>query len=118
MRHLSFIILFVAAWSCGKQKSDQPKLELTADELVFAIVQLYTTNAAININDATYRDSTSQVYFEQIAKIVGKPIDVIKSDLQKLQSMPDSLLVLENRALDTLRAIQQNQITKHNQVKF
>lgn len=118
MRPIVFIIIMMLSQSCGKDKKDYPKLEMSADEVVHALVQIYIANAAININDVSLRDSTARVYFDQISKLVGKPIDVIKSDFQKLQLMPDSLLVLENRALDTLRAIQESQLTKGIPVKI
>lgn len=112
MTRILIIIIFTLSYSCGKAKKNYPKLEMNADEIVHVLAQIYIANAAININDVSLRDSTSQVYFEQISKLVGKPIDIIKSDFEKLQLMPDSLLVLENRALDTLRAIQERQLTK------
>ena len=98
--------------SCIKKQSEQPKLQMTSDEIVQALVQMYAVNAAININDVEFRDSTSNVYFEQIAVLSGRSVDVIKADFEKLQSMQDSLLVLQNRALDTLRAIQEKQLFK------
>jgi hypothetical protein len=88
---------------------------MTADEIVDALINMYSANASININDVGYRDSTSNVYFEQISKISGKSVDVIKSDFEKLQLMPDSLLVLQNRALDSLRVFQERQVFRQLQ---
>ena len=76
------------------------------------IQNLLTNEDKININDINLRDSTSKVYYKQIETIVGKPMDVIQSDLEKLKEMPDSLLVLQSMALDTLRAIQEKQLLK------
>lgn len=98
--------------SCIKKQSEQPKLQMTSDEIVQALVQMYAVNAAININDIEFRDSTGNVYFEQIAVLSGRSVDVIKADFEKLQTMQDTLLVLQNRALDTLRAIQEKQLFK------
>ncbi len=85
---------------------------MSADEIVHAMVEMYTINAAVNINDVVFRDSTSAVYYEQLSKISGKSVTVIREDFEKLLLMPDSLLVLQNRALDTLRAIQDKTINK------
>ncbi|MBK8627401.1 MAG: hypothetical protein IPN86_18090 [Saprospiraceae bacterium] len=112
MRMLVFLFL-LGLWglfSCSKQQKANPTLQMTSDEIVEALVQMYTVNAAININDIKYRDSTSNQYFKQIATMSGKSIDVIKSDFEKLQSMQDTLLVLQNRALDTLRVLQEKQL--------
>ena len=105
-----FLLGLWGLFSCSKQQKANPTLQMTSDEIVEALVQMYTVNAAININDIKYRDSTSNQYFKQIATMSGKSIDVIKSDFEKLQSMQDTLLVLQNRALDTLRVLQEKQL--------
>ena len=85
---------------------------MSADEIVECMVNMYTVNAAININDLSFRDSTTVKYYEQLSKISGKSVTTIKQDFEKLLLMPDSMLVLQNRALDTLRAIQDRTINK------
>ncbi|MBK8886359.1 MAG: hypothetical protein IPN46_07305 [Saprospiraceae bacterium] len=95
-----------------------PKLEMTSDEIVHAIVQMYSVNAAVNISDFSFRDSISGVYLQQISKLTGHSIETIKSDFAKLQQMPDSLLVLQNRSLDTIRVIQERLLTRGSTSKF
>lgn len=112
------VLIFLGMMSCGKKEKMYPKLEMTPDEIVHAMVQMYAANAAIHINDVKYRDSTSNKYFAQVAQLTGKSIEVIRSDFDKLQSMPDSLLVLQNRALDTLRTIQENQLFKPSKISI
>lgn len=111
MKNFYFVIIFFI-FGCAQNSARIPELQMTSEELVSALVQLYSANAAININDINLRDSTSKVYYKQIETIVGKPMDVIQSDLEKLKEMPDSLLVLQSMALDTLRAIQEKQLLK------
>jgi hypothetical protein len=102
----TFVLMVILSYatcfsSCKKEK----KLVLTNDELVHAMVEIYTVNAALNINDVTLRDSTSQLYFKKVAEITGKPIETIRSDFELLIQMPDSLLQIQSRALDTLRML-------------
>jgi signal recognition particle receptor subunit beta len=112
IRKAYLILFFFILSGCANKKTNDLSLEMTKEELVSALIQLYTVNAAININDVDLRDSTSQVYFKQMESIMGKPMDVIRSDIEKLRKMPDSLLVIQGIALDTLRAIQERQILK------
>lgn len=105
-------------FSCAKKNNDVPKLEMKSDEIVHAIVQMYSVNAAVNINDFSFRDSISGVYLQQISKLTGHSIETIKSDFAKLQQMPDSLLVLQNRSLDTIRVIQERLLTRGSTSKF
>jgi hypothetical protein len=115
----AYLILFFFILSgCANKKTNDSSLEMTKEELVSALIQLYTVNAAININDVDLRDSTSQVYFKQMESIVGKPMDVIRSDIEKLRTMPDSLLVIQGIALDTLRAIQERQLLKTTNISI
>jgi hypothetical protein len=102
--------------SCSPKKVDG-KLSMTDDEIVHAMVQMYTANAAWNLNDISYQDSTKDKYYEDVAKIVGRPISDIKTDFETLLQMPDSLLVLQGRALDTLRKMQENSFKIQSTVK-
>lgn len=106
------LVLLFSLMACFNKEKKYPKLEMTADEIVYALVQMYTVNAAINLNDAELKDSTSSVYYNQVAKLTGKPVEVIKSDFEKLQTMQDSLIILQTRALDTIRTIREKQMTK------
>lgn len=111
MKLCCFVFIFFLL-SCANISTQSADLQLSDDELVSALVHLYTAQSAININDVNFRDSTSKVYFQQVEKMIGKPMSVIQADFEKLKEMPDSLLVLQGRALDTLRVLQENQILK------
>jgi hypothetical protein len=97
------IWLLLIIIGCGKGHS--PKLILTNDELVKAMVELYTINAALEIDDLTLRDSLSAVYLRKVADITGHSPEIIRNDFDKLILMPDSLLMIQGRALDTLRIL-------------
>lgn len=99
------IFLFV---SCGYKKNNE--LVLTNDELVHAMVQLYSINAALELNDASLRDTMSGVYFKKVSELTGHPTEIIKNDFDKLIQMPDTLLMIQGRALDTLRALMEKNI--------
>jgi hypothetical protein len=82
------IWLLLIIIGCGKGHS--PKLILTNDELVKAMVELYTINAALEIDDLTLRDSLSAVYLRKVADITGHSPEIIRNDFDKLILMPDS----------------------------
>ncbi len=111
---LSSVILIFP--SC-QSKIQQQKLIMTDDEIVRAMVQMYTANAAWNLNDISYQDSTREKYYGDVAKLLRRPVTEIKTDFETLLLMPDSLLVLQGRALDTLRRMQENSFTKPSSVK-
>lgn len=113
---LILITFLSIAFSCSPKKVDS-KLIMTDDEIVHAMVQMYTANAAWNLNDISYQDSTKEKYYEDVAKIVGRPISDIKTDFETLLQLPDSLLVLQSRALDTLRKMQENSFKIQTTVK-
>lgn len=90
---------------CGKSNKSYPKLEMSTEQIVDALVQIYTINAANELNNTGVRDSMSLVYIEQVSEVTGLPISVIRSDIDKLKMMPDSLFILQSIALDTMRSI-------------
>lgn len=100
---VSFVFLLILG--CGKSTKSYPKLEMSTDEIVDALVQIYTINAANELNYTGIRDSMSLVYIEQVSDVTGLPISVIRSDIDKLKMMPDSLFILQSIALDTMRSI-------------
>lgn len=111
-----FISLIFLTIACKSKKSNTT-LIMSADEIVYSMVQMYTANAAWNLNDISYQDSTREKYYADVAKITGRPVADIKSDFETLLLMPDSLLVLQGMALDTLRKMQENSFTRGTTVK-
>lgn len=103
IKYLISILIFLIPFSCGYSKKKEPKLALSTDELVHAMVEMYTINAAININDISFRDSTASVYYKKVSENMGISTEIIRSDFEKLMKMPDSLILIQGRALDTLR---------------
>ncbi|MBC7885301.1 MAG: hypothetical protein H7X99_07490, partial [Saprospiraceae bacterium] len=67
------------------------------------------------LNHVSYQDSTRKVYYQQLAEITGRTVLEIEADFEMLLLMPDSLMILENRALDTLRFLHDklNQTDRH-----
>ncbi len=121
IKHSNFYTLLLCSiiWilsSCQTNTKNQ-KLIMTDDEIVNAMVQMYTANAAWNLNDISYQDSTREKYYTDISKLLGRPISEIKTDFETLLLMPDSLLVLQSRALDTLRQMQENSFNRPAVIK-
>lgn len=99
--------------SCGERQVKYPELEMTSDEIVQAFVEIYSIRAASSFNDESIRDSMEVIYRQQVETITGKSYEIFRSDFEKLKKMPDSLMMLESRALDTLRLIYENNYYKH-----
>lgn len=116
----SFLLIFaltILHISCGKQNKSYPKLAMTTDQLVNVIVQIYAANAANEINDPLIRDSMANIYMAQVSETTSIPLDVIRSDFEKLKQMPDSLFILQSAALDTLRSIYEKNYYKTKERK-
>ena len=103
-RILAFI--FLTSMGCRQDRKAGPQTTLSRDQLVKAIVELYTVNAALKISDLSLRDSMSSVYYNQVSKILGQPAEVIREDFRILSAYPDTLMLLQSKALDTLRELQ------------
>ena len=101
-------ILILVLISCHQKKYE---MVLTNDELVHAMVEMYTINAALDINDPSLKDSMSSVYFIKVAELTGHSPELVKNDFDNLILMPDSLLMIQGRALDTLRFLQDKSTT-------
>ncbi len=114
---LMFVILSLILISCGKPKKKYPKLEMTRDQIVNILVQIYSANAANEFNDAAVRDSMANVYMSQVSEVSGIPMAVIRSDMDKLKQMPDSLFILQSAALDTLRSVYEKNYYKTKERK-
>lgn len=102
-------ILFCLTGCVNKQKKF-PEMEMSADEIVQAMINAYTVNAAIQLNDISVRDSVSDVYFNQMSKYTGRTPAFLRSEFEKLLLMPDSMIILQNRALDSLRLMQEKSL--------
>ncbi len=98
------ILFFVTMTIVSCQIStSKPKLTMTNDQLVEAMIELYTAKAAANLSNVEYRDSLMDLYYVQIAKKMGKPVQEIESNFNELLKVPDSLVMIQNRAMDTIR---------------
>jgi len=117
-KYIYLLILGLWCCSCANKNRELPELEMTSEEIVHTMVQMYSINAAVNISDFSFRDSLSGIYLQQISKLTGHSIETIKLDFAKLQQMPDSLLVFQDRALDTIRVIQERLLTRGSTSKF
>ncbi len=106
-KYFSLYIFLNFCIACSNPMEKTPGLEMNSDDLVQVMIQLYMVSAALNINDIKYRDSTALIYYGQVAKITGRSMETIKSDFEKLQLMPDSLILYQGRALDSLRLMQE-----------
>lgn len=102
---LLLVMLFVSNFSCNNKSTVVPELTLTNDQIVQVLVDIYCAKAAVELNDLNVRDSVHRLYFKQVSESIGQPMEVIETDFEKLRLMPDTLILLQNRALDTLRTM-------------
>ncbi len=112
-KYIIYLFLSVIVLSCNSVK-EAPKLKMSNDQLVELMVSLYAINSAISFNDETLQDSTKSLYYRQLAEISGISVEDIKSDFNLLLSMPDSLQLIQNRAVDTLNVLQERLISRPN----
>lgn len=105
-----FVFLLFLATSCKKKVVNDIGLTMTNDELVEALINLSTVNGANNLNDPASKDSLSKIYLKKIESLGGQNMKEIRRNLDILTKHPDTLLMIQNRALDTLRAMQERQM--------
>jgi hypothetical protein len=105
---LTFVLFCLM--SCVNTQKKFPEMEMSADEIVQAMINAYAVNAAIQLNDISVRDSVSDVYFSQMSQYTGRTPAFLRAEFEKLLLMPDSMIVLQNRALDSLRLMQEKSL--------
>jgi hypothetical protein len=105
---LAFLLFYLMG--CVNTQKELPEMEMSADEIVQAMINAYTVNAAIQLNDISVRDSVSDVYFNQMSKYTGRTPAFLRAEFEKLLLMPDSMIFLQNRALDSLRLMQEKSL--------
>jgi len=105
-----FACILFCLTGCVNTQKKFPEMEMSADEIVQAMINAYTVNAAIQLNDISVRDSVSDVYFSQMAKYTGRTPAFLRAEFEKLLLMPDSMILLQNRALDSLRLMQEKSL--------
>jgi tRNA A22 N-methylase len=99
---LLYGILLVGLMSC-RFSSSKPDLTMSNDELVDAMIDIYTARASADLSPLEMRDSMMTGYFATIAKNQGKPIEEIIKNFEELMKAPDTLVLIQNRAMDSLR---------------
>jgi len=109
IKYIWVLCLFIAC-----NKTEKPKLTLSEEKIVNLLVDLYIIKSTIATNHPDYQDSTRLIYFEQLSNIHGISISEIKLNLEELTKDPDSLMILQNRALDTFRIYQEQQFEPQN----
>jgi hypothetical protein len=107
MIYVFILMLFIG---CKTDDSIDMGLSMTHNELVNALIDLATINGATNLNEISAKDSLAQLYFSKIEMTTGHNIVEIRRNLDILIKYPDTLLMLQNRALDTLRAMQEREL--------
>jgi len=107
-----FIIGIISFLPSCIEKNKVTQLSLSNDELVHAMVEMYTLQASLNLNDIDYRDSMANIYYSKVAENTGRSAEFIRNEFEKLVLMPDTLVMIQSRALDTLRYLQDNRYSQ------
>ncbi|MBK9150864.1 MAG: DUF4296 domain-containing protein [Saprospiraceae bacterium] len=100
-------ILILSFLSCRKKET--LVLQIPEEKMVSILADIYAAKAAANQNDPDFRDSTTREYLKQIGEIHGYSYEQIQSELELLYRHRDTLTALQNKALDTLRAMNERQ---------
>lgn len=103
----STLLCMVLLWACTPP---EPRQITSIDEetTVRLLIDLYTIDAANELNDVVFRDSMRYVYYDMLAHKYNLPYQSIDNHFRWLASQPDSFVVLKSRALDSIRVITEN----------
>jgi len=105
-------LLVVLFFACNNNKSFD--LPLEKQKFISLLADVYIADEMNKMNDETIQDSMKGIYMEQVAKIHNLSVDQVKEYLIWLNNFPDSLLTFQNRAIDTIRRIQDASYTSQN----
>ncbi|MEZ4910216.1 MAG: hypothetical protein R2774_05090 [Saprospiraceae bacterium] len=106
--------LLVFAASCQVKKHET--VHFDRDKIVHFLVDFYTIQSASALSDKSKQDSLYREYAEKYAIQHNISLNEIQKELKNLEFYPDSLIVFQNMALDTLRMIQE-EIIRNNELK-
>lgn len=87
---------------------------MNSGEVVHALAQVATMNAMLEVSDVSVYDSLSQHYKNEISRVTQRDYEEIIYNISLLETMPDTLIVLQTRALDTLRKLQNKLVYKRD----
>lgn len=94
--------------SCWENKNNMDKRILSTSDQVKLLVDLYLIDATIDLSQVVHRDSIKATYLEYLNTTKGYSSELITYNLEYLKNNPDTLVHIQNIALDTLREIQNN----------
>ena len=83
-------------------------------KFISLLADVYVADEMNKMNDETIQDSMKGIYMEQVAKIHNLSVDQVNEYLIWINNFPDSLLTFQNRAIDTIRMIQDASYTSQN----
>lgn len=98
---LALLLLF----GCRSEVKN-PSLTMDSADIVHAMVQIATINGVLEVSDASLRDSLFRHYKTEIEHLTRHKYEDIVYNLNVLETMPDSLILFQSQALDTLRKLQ------------
>ncbi|MBK9255244.1 MAG: hypothetical protein IPM42_07145 [Saprospiraceae bacterium] len=105
---IKIAVLFLILVAC--KKDNTPKLTIPEDKLVMMMVDMYTIKATVQMNHESYKDSTRSAYYSQMEKIYNFPVSEIKKNFEELAKNQDSMMIIQNRAMDTIRVLQERNL--------
>lgn len=85
---------------------DKQELTMTSSEIVNAMVQIAIVKGVLEVSAAPLHDSLFQHYKTEVELLTKKDYSEVIKNLTLLEKYPDSLVVYQTRALDTLRNLQ------------
>lgn len=106
------LLMIVLIFGCNNKKSFD--LPMEKQKFISLLADVYIAEEMSKANDETIQDSMKGIYMEQVAEIHNLSVDQVNEYLIWLNSFPDSLLTFQNRAIDTIRRIQDASYTSQN----
>src|SRR5690606_7845579 len=106
-------LLVVLFFACS-QNNKSFDLPMEKQKFISLLADVYVADEMNKMNDETIQDSMKGIYMEQVAKIHNLSVDQVNEYLIWINNFPDSLLTFQNRAIDTIRMIQDASYTSQN----
>jgi hypothetical protein len=107
------ILIYVIFLGCSSEVKN-PSLTMDSADIVHAMVQIATINGVLEVSDASLQDSLFQHYKTEMEHLTQKEYEEVMYNLRVLETMPDTLILLQTQALDTLRKLQNKLVYKRD----
>ena len=104
MKYIVAIIFFACLVGC--KPVEKQNYKLSDEELAKLLFDIHYADVILPGLSYQQQDSVTYVYYEQLSKIYGMPIDELKQEISKLENEPEKMKIILGRVKELADSIQ------------